>query len=277
MEINLPEYEHPPVVEVALSLQFEPLEMLRSVHLGLLWTRLRKEGFSQVEDHGAVEPIFEEFGLPSPRVGIKVHAFDDAPPLPRAWFLNEAGTELIQIQKDRLIVNWRRGAGTEPYPRYGHILTRFKKSLETVVGLLTEENLGNVLPNQCEVTYINHILAEREWSNHGDVANVITTWRNEYSDSYLGKPEDVAFIARYRMATAEGQTLGRLHIALQPAFRRDDNLPVFAINMTARGKPSPATIDGVLELFDKQHEWIVRGFTSITTTDLHGFWRRING
>jgi hypothetical protein len=52
MEPKIPEYEDPPVVEVALSWQFEPIELFRSVHFGLLWERLREEGFSQVEDHG---------------------------------------------------------------------------------------------------------------------------------------------------------------------------------------------------------------------------------
>jgi uncharacterized protein (TIGR04255 family) len=277
MEPKIPEYQNPPVVEVALSLQFEPIESLRSVHFGLLWEQLRKEGFSQVEDHGPLEPVFEDFTLDSPRIGIKVQTFDDAPPLPRVWFLNAAGTELIQVQTNRLIVNWRRGAGEEPYPRYTHILKRFKSALQTVVEIVKEENLGSIVPNQCEVTYVNHVLAEKEWSKHGEVANVVTVWRNDYSDSYLGSPEDVAFAARYRMAAPDGIILGRLHVALLPAFQRSDNAPIFAINMTARGKPATASIESALELFDKQHEWIVRGFTSITTTELHGFWRRING
>jgi len=277
MKAKIPEYENPPVVEVALSLQFDPIELLRSVHFGLLWERLRKEGFSQIEDHGPLEPVFEDFTLNSPRIGIKVQTFDDAPPLPRVWFLNPAGTELIQVQTNRLIVNWRRGAGEEPYPRYSHILRRFKSALQTVVEIMKEESLGSIVPNQCELTYVNHVLAEKEWSKHGDVANVVTVWRDHYSDSYLRSPEDVVFAARYRMAAADGTNLGRLHIALQPAFQRSDNSPIFAINLTARGKPAMASIDSALELFDKQHEWIVRGFTSITTTELHESWRRING
>jgi len=277
MDSKTPAYERPPVVEVALSLQFEPVELLRSVHFGLLWSRLRQDGFSRVEDHGALEPVFEDFALSSPRIGIRVQTFADAPPLPRVWFLNADGTELIQVQSNRLIVNWRRGAGAEPYPRYTHILKRFKAALQLLSGLMAEENLGQIVPNQCEITYVNHILAEKEWSKHGDIANVVTIWRNQYSDSYLGAPEDVAFAARYRMVAEDGATLGRLQVALQPAFRREDSSPIFALTVTARGAPASASFESALALFDKQHEWIVRGFTSITATGLHKFWGRIDG
>jgi hypothetical protein len=76
----LPDFEKPPVVEVALSLQFRPLELLRSAHLGLLWSVFRSRGFSRVEDYGELEPVFEDFDAkPSPRVGVRMQDFDDAP------------------------------------------------------------------------------------------------------------------------------------------------------------------------------------------------------
>jgi hypothetical protein len=77
----LPDFESPPVVEVAISLQFKPLEFLRSSHFGLLWQAFRREGFVRAEDHGEIEPAFEEFETkPTPRVGIRVQTFDNAPP-----------------------------------------------------------------------------------------------------------------------------------------------------------------------------------------------------
>ncbi len=40
-QVPLPTFDAPPVAEVALSVQFEPLGSLRSVQLGLLWERFR--------------------------------------------------------------------------------------------------------------------------------------------------------------------------------------------------------------------------------------------
>lgn len=38
---DLPAFEKPPVVEVAASLQFDPIESLHAMRLGLLWARYR--------------------------------------------------------------------------------------------------------------------------------------------------------------------------------------------------------------------------------------------
>ena len=270
----LPDFGKPPVVEVAVSLQFKPLELLRSAHIGLLWDVFRREGFKRTEDHGEIEPAFEEFeGKPTPRVGVKIQAFDDAPPLPRVWFLNDTQTELIQVQRDRLIVNWRQGANPEPYPRYESIIKRFRFALDVFTSFAKSQNLGGLSPTQCELTYVNHILPVK----HSELSNTVTTWQDTYSDTYLPAMEDAAFRARYRMEDERKAPLGRLHISVQPAFRTTDGEPIFAINMTARGAPKPADLDGALNLFDREHEWIVRGFTSITTTRMHNIWERKNG
>jgi uncharacterized protein (TIGR04255 family) len=274
----LPDFESPPVVEVAISLQFERLESLRIPHLGVLWEVFRKDGYSQIEEHGELEPTFEEFGrLGGPRVRLRLEAFEDAPPAPRIWFLNEAKTELIQVQRDRIIVNWRQGAQSEPYPRYVHVLERFKSALSSLENFLGSENLGSVTPTQCEITYVNHIPTGPVWSRHGDLDRVVTTWRNRYSREYLPPLEDATFRARYRMGGTPEKPLGRLHVTVEPAYKSGDLLPILAIVLVARGKPEPADSIAAFQLFDREHEWIVRGFLSLTTPEMHGFWSLKNG
>ena len=34
---------------------------------------------------------------------------------PRYWFLNEAGTQLLQVQSTRLVLNWRKNETDEEY------------------------------------------------------------------------------------------------------------------------------------------------------------------
>ena len=275
---KLPEFENPPVVEVAISLQFKPLELLRAAHFGILWERLRREGFSRTEDHGELEPAFEDFDAKlSGKVGIRFQTFDDAPPLPRIWFLNQDQSELLQVQRDRLIVNWRQGAASHSYPRYVRIIERFKSALEIFQDFGRAENLGGVVPTQCEVTYVNHMPAGLGWEGHGEVEQVISPWRADYSDPYLSIPEDVGFVARYRMQKEDGTPLGRLQVSFQPAYRTSDGRPIFAMNLTARGKPEATGLDDVFRLFNLEHEWIVRGFTSLTTPKMHEIWRRKNG
>src|SRR5260370_4551625 len=275
MTPKLPEFGEPPVVEVAISLQFKALEALRTPHFGLLWSRFRNEGYTRIEEHGELEPAFEEFEASQvPKVGIRVQTFDDAPPPPRVWFLNEPQNELIQMQRDRLIVNWRRGAQSEPYPRYPHIIERFRSALTSFIEFTTLEKLGDPVPTQCEVTYVNHMPSGLGWTKHGELDHVVTTWANRYSDEYLGTPEDIGLQVRYRMDNETGTALGRLHVVVQPAYRTTDGQPIFVMNLTARGRPQPGDLAGSYELFHPEHKRIVRGFTSITTQNMPSLCRR---
>ena len=270
----LPEFERPPVIEVAASLQFEPLDAMKSVHLGEFWPDLRSLGLTAIEDHGALEPEVEDFGavqLSSPRITLRT--FDDTLPLPRVWFLNEAKTELIQIQRDRLIVNWRQGATPEPYPRYKSVMERFKLAFDLFAKFVNARALGKIEPNQCELTYVNHLPVGQGWSKHGELGLVVTSWQEAYSDAYLSNPEDVSFRVRFRMRDGQ-ENLGRLHIAVQSAYRTIDGQPIFVLTLTGRGKPQPPTLEGAMNLFDSEHEWIVRGFASITTPEMHHVWGR---
>src|ERR1700691_5158974 len=115
-----PEFVRPPVIEVALSVQFRRLERLRSAHLGSLWAKFRHR-FPRTEDYAPLEPAFERFdqNRNQPKLGGEVRAYD-VPPLPRAWFLNEGGTELIQVQPDRFVRNWRKVDEEDRYVRYTH-------------------------------------------------------------------------------------------------------------------------------------------------------------
>jgi len=44
--------------------------------------------------------------------------------------------------------------------------------------------------------------------------------------------------------------------------------------LTVRGAPQTQDSNGVFGLLDKGHEAIVRGFTSITTAEMHKVWER---
>ena len=162
----LPEFDNPPVIEVALSIQFNPLVLLRSAHLGLLWNEF-SDKFSKSEDHFPQDSVFEKFEIPGPP---KVQfQFEEKPPVPKCWLLTENGEELIQIQQDRFVHNWRKVKGEGEYPRYENIRDKFKEELNTFSEFIAREKLGTMAPNQCEVTYVNHIISGEGWDRHGQL------------------------------------------------------------------------------------------------------------
>ncbi len=268
---RLPDFHNPPVTEVALSVQCDPLQSLRLVHLGSI-REIFKKDFPNFEEHPPMNPATEKFGEQiSPTLEFNVF---NEPPVPRLWLLNEEKTELIQVQQDRFIRNWRKIQGDEPYPHYEIISESFKKDFDIYKKFLSDEGLGEFVPNQCEITYVNHIFQGEGWKHHGELEKLFTVWDARYSDSFLPQPEDVTFAVRYQIPREGDKPLGRLNIIVRPGFQKTDNKPLIAMTLIARGKPLDGEGDGVIPFFNEGREWIVRGFASITEENMHKIWER---
>ncbi len=104
-----------------MSVQFDPLSAWRAVHAGLYWS-LVKDRYPLNETQPPLPSQIERFDDTfNPQVPLVTFSAVDID-LSRFWFLSEDGTNLIQIQRDRLVVNWRQQTGDEVYPRYEPVL-----------------------------------------------------------------------------------------------------------------------------------------------------------
>ncbi|MFP3941453.1 MAG: TIGR04255 family protein [Thermoanaerobaculia bacterium] len=273
MARTLPDFRRPPLTEVVLGVQFEPLAGFGSVHSGLFWERIR-ESFPRVEERPTLQPVIERFGgRPARDLGVRWQVLDVPPPI-RYWFLTEQGDQLIQLQSDRFLHNWRKRGPEDTYPRYEGIRQSFERELSLFQSFLTDHGLSHPEPNQCEVTYVNHIFPGDVWEHHSQLDRVLTITSGQYSDDFLGGPEDSRFAARYIIPDHQGTPLGRLHISAKPGFEVSTGQPIIVLELTARGQPQGEGTRGVLPFLDLGREWIVRGFTSITTPAMHQIWER---
>ena len=268
MDAPLPDFANPPVVEVALAVQFESLPKLRTPQLGLLWQQFCGH-FPVTEEHSPLDAVVERFGVQRDRQGAARIEMLESPPIPRYWFLNEAGTELIQVQHDRLIHNWRKAETDAKYQLYEHLRVAFKSEIERFSEFVASKILGDFTPNQCEVTYVNHIVSGKSWQAHGDLDKVLTAFQGVFSDEFLDVPEDTRLRLRFLIPDEAGQPIGRLHAVLNSGYRNSDDHPIFVLTLTARRAPCGDGIDGVLEFLDLGREWVVRGFASLTTPMMH--------
>lgn len=268
----LPDFANPPVVEVALSVQFEAVKGLRTPQLGLFWQEL-KDRFPVTQEHAPLEPVFERFGAPAKGIKPTVQLqMLEGLPAPRCWFLNEPGTELVQIQPDRFIHNWRKRGDQESYPRFERLRETFANELRRFDEFLDRENLGSLTVNQCEVTYVNHITLEP--NGHGKLDKILTVLRRPDVAQFLPELEDARLACRYVMQDESNQPIGRLHLAAEPAYRTVDNQPIYTLTLTARGGPDEPSLQGALRFIDTGREWVVRGFAAITTREMHKIWGR---
>ncbi|HEY0984830.1 TIGR04255 family protein [Schlesneria sp.] len=274
MNRELPDFGKPPLTEVALSVQFEPLEKLRTPQIGLIWNEFRQR-FPITEEHVPIEPAFEQFGaLKSMGPQVRFEMVETLP-VPRIWFLNEPGTELIQIQPDRFIHNWRKGGERDTYPRYELLRKTFKTELETFREIVAREQCGVIHPNQCEVTYVNHIVAGQGWSQHSEIAEVLTIFPSGNCEA--GELENVNFSARFILRNDEQKPIGRLHATVQPLVQRESNRSMIAFTLTARLRPDGESDESVLSSLDRGREVIVRSFAQLTTPQMHKIWERKDG
>jgi uncharacterized protein (TIGR04255 family) len=260
----LPKFKKPPVVETALGVQFAPLKSFSIPHFGLFWNAVRSD-YPQQAMKPPLGNVVEDLARPAvpDRIGIQLMAEPEA----RCWFLNASGTELIQLQRDRFVRNWRKVTGSENYPSYDELKPRFERDWTRLLEFLEREGLGRPEVNQCEVTYINHldVDVERLGSLHR-FARVVS----DLTGDFLPEPETAQLQVRYIM----GDKKGRLHVGVQPGVRRDDRRPVLQLGLTARGTPASSRLDDILAWFDLGHEWVVRGFADFTVSAMHQTWER---
>jgi len=265
---TLPDFLEPPVVETVLGVQFMSPKHFSIPHFGLYWNTIRKE-FPGFEVKSPLGQAIEQFeGKPFNRLTIGVELVSS--PDIRCWFINSSKTQLIQVQPDRFLHNWRKVKEDDVYPHYDSIKPNFMEEWQKFCQFLDNVGLGSPEVNQCEITYVNHIELGKGWKTYGELNKVISSWSGVYSGNFLPDPESINLNTRYVLPNKRG----RLHIAMQRVIRQQDAKEVLQLNLTARGKPSSSRPEDISEWHDLGHEWIVRGFTDFTTEEMHKNWRR---
>jgi uncharacterized protein (TIGR04255 family) len=271
---KLPSYERPPVNEVAVAVTYELPQRLTASDLSYFWRTILRDELPDLEEQPPYGMEREDLGPPAPtRINLELMS---TPPAPRLWAKSADGTKLVQLQPGWFAFNWRdRPESPGPYPRWPAIEAEFLRHYRQLMAFLAAEGIVSTAPEivQCEVTYINNIASGGAWKDHGDLDKVLVVLSTPRE--FLPRPETAQLAMAFRMEDRDGVETGRLHITAQPAFLRADNAPVLVLTLTARGAPPSRDENGALEFLRLGHEWVVRGFTAITTDEMHKEWRML--
>ena len=252
--IHIASFKNPPVAEVVCGAQFAQLASMLAPHLGIFWKSLG-EDFSHCEAHPLLPPFIEPKGDKPQEMSFEA---PPVPPFPRTWFVHRGGAEVVQVQPDRLLANWRRIGESETYPRFSAVREKFEAHLRTFASFSEDSGFGQLRFKQFELTYVNHIPVN-QLSDAGAVFPDIA-WRAD-ATRFLTPPESLHWHASFVLPEKQG----RLRTTLKPAVRRTDNHPLLVLEMTARGIGTPATEDARRNWFDLAHEWIIKGFVDLTS------------
>jgi len=255
-----PEFANPPVIEVACGVKFEALPKFRVAHFGLFWAEVRND-FPRCE-HAL--PMDLDVSSLANLTGI----------VPRIWLINHADDRLIQMQHNRFLYNWRKRKDDASYPRYATILPPFRTFFETFSRFVEREGLGEIKPQEFELTYVNHIPTGPAAEVASNVSRIVfdMDWLAE-KHSFLPEPR----VLNWHVAFKLPGDAGTLTAKLNPAKRRGDNADILVLELTARGLYSQGPLSDMWKWFDLAHDWIVFGFKDMTTLEAQRDLWGLNG
>lgn len=267
----MPVFERPPVEEVAIGAHFKDLDGFHVLHAGDL-ARQWAETYPIFEQWMPLPRLPDELGLPQPvKPSIQVDA-SGRMPFPRLWFLTPDQTMVRQVQRDRIVQNWRRIKQDNAYPHYAELRPRFASAFADLERLAWSQLAVGLDVTQCEVSYTNPLRLGGPFERVGAVQQVLAPWSGDFSDAFLPEPEMVVTHAQFPIRLADGDLVGRLHVSAEPAIHAPTGAQVLLLQLAARGRPLGEGLEGALKFLDLGHEWIVRGFTSFTTKQMHKEW-----
>ena len=267
----LPSFRNPPLREVALLVQFKSLPNLTAAHVGLFWHTLR----SQL-------PRAEE-QLPLPTLPVESADIQPAnmpvdiniqPTHARTWLMSENGNELVQVQHDRFIRNWRKSDDQDTYPRYKrHIRPCFESDFLRFLAFVSSHGLGDIQPVQCEVAYFNHISPEPSvWQSPKEMHNVFATLAPSPKRTTLPLDYESSELRQSFAIQEDGKFLGRLYTEIAPVETAGQ--PLLRYHLNVRGHPFDSTVEGILAFLDMGRRLIVQYFAESTTPAMHEAWQR---
>lgn len=262
-----PDFLRPPVIETVLGVQFIPSPKFTNAHLGAFWKNLG-DGWPEVSDAPPLPQEFERFGNEQVwrEIGLLQLKIASTPSA-RIQIRNRERDRMIQLQNGRFHYNWL-GHGGRAYARYPAIRQEFVERVEQLHRFLENSGLGELRPNQWEVTYVNHIPAGTIWSTPADWNRVFATSVNPPPQLHACRLDSVGGHWRYEIEPQRG----RLHVELQHGREDPNGHDLLILKLTARGPASPDTTEFSVSGLDLGHEVIVNSFRQMTSAAARAFW-----
>jgi uncharacterized protein (TIGR04255 family) len=269
---DTPKFDRPPVIETVLGVQFKPLARLSVADIGRFQIELESRGFSTVQQQQRLEHVIEQKGA---RASFWTAQIMLAPlaDMPRIWFLSEPtaeGQQLVQLQNDRLIQNWRRkSVDQDTYPSYSSNRAEFGQTLEVFRKFVESRQLGSLVADQCELVYVNQIpfaSAKDAFQQCFGISLSTLTLNNAGSDM-----ERMQFSAAYWCDAVSG----RVHIEANSASIIGTTGNTIDLRITARGAPTGSDSNEILDWMDAGHHLVVNTFKDITSETMHQKWGQL--
>jgi uncharacterized protein (TIGR04255 family) len=248
--------------------QLQPLQMFTSAHAGEFWQSI-KQDFPISQEQPPLGPIGEFFGsAKNVQVGFPF-ALQVGMPGIRNWFVSSDNTYLLQLQRDRFALNWRKTPSQPDYPRYPAIREKFVELYKLFAQFVTTSGLGQCEVNIHEVSYIN------QWflRNNEKIGDGLGSWLSLAPNQVATLEMESANInVQYLVRESGPEPIGRLYVNVAPIVGSDGRN---GINLELTCRIIPLALGDAFEFhpLDLARKNIVTTFKEITSDSAQKIWR----
>ena len=257
-------FENPPINEVVIGIYFSPLNDFRSEHVGLLWQEMKPE-FPVVQQRFPTGPINESTFMSSDSGDEEIF------PMPRYWFIAKDDVNVLQVQKDALMLNWRRRE--EEYTHFWEgIKPTFDKYYDVFSNFVYRElNLAELNVECFELTYVNIIPKTEGWDGPENPHQTIPSLSVPVPGlEHSGFPY---FNCNFGYSIADDLQLNVGIRSGQPAD--EPNPPFMMLELKAVGLQDQRSKSDPDEWFQRAHDTIVSAFLNLTSQEIQEqLWKR---
>lgn len=269
-------YDAPPLVEVAMSIQFDPPDGLNQAHLGAFWVT-QKHVLPGVRALQPIAASYDDFGSEGQWLPPSLQLALTNEPDCRLQMISLDDQWVCQVQRNRLVFNWRKRG--EEYPRFSAAWIRFLVSWEAWLSFLGDYELDRPRLRLWELTYVNRIPNDRLWEKPAD-------WPNVFPGLWGG---GFAVVEGAALRGFQGRWVwesldppARLYVEPNPGRSAEDpQKDVLLLSLTARGlirDDSQTGQSSESDLIESAmafgHDWIVGTFDKITSDAAKKAWGR---
>ena len=246
-------FKKPPINELVIGLYYVPIVDLKAQHVGLYWERI-KDRFPICEQKEPIGPIFE-------------HVDGELFPLPRFWFYREAASNLVQLQRNAFIYNWRRCLN-HTYPHYENVYEEFLTEFNIYQRFLHDEVSAKVdVIRLCELTYIN-IISTEGWSKPSELGAILPPVAGfqvieTESRSLIGLNSTVACRLNENL---------QVDVSVKTGKRKGDSENLAILEIKGHGAPDGFSVESVQPWYDAAHDAIYDLFLTFTDKEAQQRW-----
>ena len=249
-------FKKPPLNEIVFQVAFPEIQGFGPTHIGLFWSEFR-DTFPTIES--------------APRIGLPGAFNIRSGVLPdnRVWLVHKDNSQVIQIQDDRFMFNWRETGESDSYPGFDVLYPMFKTFFAQFVKFLEVENFRPKILTGFELQYINHIY-QGVWDEWDDAGKVFPAF------NWAGNPKKMPPAKGFRhfVQCDRPNGLGELAVTIDSRTHKQSSEPLINFEIKVTAHQRELELDSLDDIFLPAHDELVDTLSSMTSHAVQKTWEK---